>query len=65
MGSGTFGQVVKTVNIETNQVVAIKVVKNKPAYFNQGLVEIQILEMVQKKISTHKFNTNFNFLFFP
>ena len=46
VGQGTFGQVVKGINIDTKEIVAIKIVKNKPAYFNQGLVEIQILEMV-------------------
>jgi len=46
LGQGTFGQVVKARNIYTKELVAIKVVKNKPAYFNQGLVEIQILEML-------------------
>eukprot|EP01114_Cavostelium_apophysatum_P012643 TRINITY_DN2881_c0_g1_i3.p1 TRINITY_DN2881_c0_g1~~TRINITY_DN2881_c0_g1_i3.p1 ORF type:complete len:952 (-),score=200.28 TRINITY_DN2881_c0_g1_i3:750-3605(-) len=46
LGQGTFGQVVKSVNIDTKDLVAIKIVKNKPAYFNQGLVEIQILEML-------------------
>jgi dual specificity protein kinase YAK1 len=44
---------VKAVNIDTKDIVAIKVVKNKPAYFNQGLVEIQILEMVHP--SDHRF----------
>eukprot|EP01119_Soliformovum_irregulare_P012006 TRINITY_DN3081_c0_g1_i1.p1 TRINITY_DN3081_c0_g1~~TRINITY_DN3081_c0_g1_i1.p1 ORF type:complete len:867 (-),score=248.76 TRINITY_DN3081_c0_g1_i1:153-2753(-) len=46
LGQGTFGQVVKCVNITTKEQVAIKVVKNKPAYFNQGLTEIQIIEML-------------------
>jgi hypothetical protein len=33
-------------NLHTKELVAIKVVKNKAAYFNQGLLEIQLLEMV-------------------
>lgn len=28
------------------EVVAVKVVKNKPAYFNQGTMEVSILEIV-------------------
>eukprot|EP01116_Phalansterium_solitarium_P011157 TRINITY_DN2676_c1_g1_i3.p1 TRINITY_DN2676_c1_g1~~TRINITY_DN2676_c1_g1_i3.p1 ORF type:complete len:784 (-),score=185.19 TRINITY_DN2676_c1_g1_i3:137-2488(-) len=46
LGQGTFGQVVKCIDIHTNDHVAIKIVKNKPAYFNQGLIEISILEML-------------------
>ena len=32
LGQGTFGQVVKCQNMKTHEVVAVKVVKNKPAY---------------------------------
>lgn len=46
LGSGTFGQVVKCQNIKTHNLVAIKVIKNKPAYYNQSLMEVAILELV-------------------
>jgi serine/threonine protein kinase len=46
LGQGTFGQVVKCQNVKTHEVVAVKVVKNKPAYFNQSMMEVTILEMV-------------------
>lgn len=46
MGQGTFGQVVKCQNIKTHEIVAVKVVKNKPAYFNQSMMEVTILELV-------------------
>jgi dual specificity protein kinase YAK1 len=39
--------VVKCKNLETDQLVAVKVVKNKPAYLTQGLVEVRILELVR------------------
>ncbi|PRP80690.1 hypothetical protein PROFUN_11649 [Planoprotostelium fungivorum] len=50
LGQGTFGQVVKAINVTTKELTAIKIVKNKPAYFNQGLVEIQILEMLNHQL---------------
>lgn len=46
LGQGTFGQVAKCRHLETGQFVAVKVVKNKLAYFNQGLVEVRILELL-------------------
>ena len=46
LGSGTFGQVVKCQNLKTREIVAVKVVKNKPAYFNQSMMEVTILELV-------------------
>ena len=46
LGCGTFGQVVKCRNIKTRQVIALKVIKNKPAYYNQALVEVAILDLV-------------------
>jgi len=46
LGKGTFGQVVKCQNVKTKEIVALKVIKNKPAYYNQSLVEVAILEIV-------------------
>jgi len=40
IGKGTFGQVIKCKNIAKNEKVAIKVLKNKRTYRNQGSVEI-------------------------
>ena len=48
LGQGTFGQVVKCINLKTKEIVAVKVIKNKPAYYNQSLVEVAILEMVRR-----------------
>jgi dual specificity protein kinase YAK1 len=47
LGQGTFGQVVKCQNLKTQEVVAVKVIKNKPAYFNQSMMEVSILEHVR------------------
>ena len=46
LGQGTFGQVVKCQNIKTKEIIALKLIKNKPAYYNQSLVEVAILEAV-------------------
>lgn len=47
IGKGTFGQVVKCRNMNNGEEVAIKVLKNKRAYRNQGSVEIKILHMLK------------------
>lgn len=49
LGQGTFGQVVKCQNTKTKEIVAIKVIKNKPAYFNQSMIEVTILEMLNQR----------------
>lgn len=46
LGQGTFGQVVKCQNMKTHEIVAVKVIKNKPAYFHQSMMEVTILEML-------------------
>ena len=48
LGQGTFGQVVKCQNLKTQEVVAIKVVKNKTAYFNQSMMEVSVLDLVRQ-----------------
>ncbi|WWC71928.1 uncharacterized protein I206_105887 [Kwoniella pini CBS 10737] len=46
LGQGTFGQVVKCQNMRTHEIVAVKVVKNKPAYLQQSKMEVAILELL-------------------
>lgn len=46
LGQGTFGQVFRCQDHATKDIVAIKVVKNKPAYRNQALMEIQVAKQV-------------------
>ncbi|SHO76717.1 Similar to S.cerevisiae protein YAK1 (Serine-threonine protein kinase) [Malassezia sympodialis ATCC 42132] len=48
LGQGTFGQVVKCQNMTTHDIVAVKVIKNKPAYFNQSMMEVTILETLNQ-----------------
>lgn len=52
LGHGTFGQVLKCVPPQAmgnGQSVALKIIKNKPAYFHQALVEVHILQMLNQK----------------
>lgn len=53
LGHGTFGQVLKCVagtpgdeDRHDKQPIALKIIKNKPAYFHQALVEVHILKML-------------------
>lgn len=46
LGSGTFGQVVKCQNLNNQTVCAVKVIKSKPAYMNQSLTEVRLLEFL-------------------
>lgn len=42
LGRGTFGQVVKCWKKGTNEIVAIKILKNHPSYIRQGHIEVGI-----------------------
>lgn len=55
LGSGTFGQVVKCQNLANQSVVAVKVVKSKPAYLNQSLSEVKLLEFLNKNSRSNSF----------
>lgn len=52
LGQGTFGQVVKCQNLKTQEVVAVKVIKNRTAYFNQSMMEVSVLDLVHITIPT-------------
>ncbi|KAI8645160.1 kinase-like domain-containing protein [Parasitella parasitica] len=43
LGAGTFGQVAKCKNMTTGELVGVKIIKNKPAYTKQSLIEVDIL----------------------
>lgn len=49
LGQGTFGQVVKCQNVKTKELVAVKVIKNQAAFFNQSMMEVTVLEMLNQK----------------
>ena len=47
LGQGTFGQVVKCWDTETNDYVAVKVIKNQPAFYHQAIMEVSLLRTVR------------------
>ena len=47
LGKGTFGQVAKCQPAGQSQKLALKVVKNRPAYKHQGVVEVRILHLLR------------------
>lgn len=49
LGHGTFGQVAKCWVPESNCFVAVKIIKNQPAYYQQAWVEVAILTTLNKK----------------
>lgn len=44
LGQGTFGQVVKVINLQKGTEHAVKIIKKKTEFIQQGMVEIKILE---------------------
>lgn len=49
LGRGTFGQVVKCWKRGTNEIVAIKILKNHPSYARQGEIEVNILRCLGRE----------------
>lgn len=49
LGHGTFGQVAKCWVPDTSSFVAVKIIKNQTAYYQQALVEVSILTTLNKK----------------
>lgn len=54
-GRGTFGQVLKCWKKDSNQVVAMKILKNLPSYTKQGQVEVDVLSTLSK-VDSEQFN---------
>lgn len=51
LGQGTFGQVVRCRCSESKRKVAIKIIKNQDAYFQQARVEVGILKLLSDNYS--------------
>uniref|UniRef100_A0A8D3AJL3 dual-specificity kinase n=1 Tax=Scophthalmus maximus TaxID=52904 RepID=A0A8D3AJL3_SCOMX len=49
IGKGSFGQVLKCLDHKTNELVAIKMIRNKKRFHHQALVELKILDVIKRK----------------
>jgi len=50
LGQGTFGQVIKVqCKEEPSQMLALKIIKNKPAYFTQAHMEVRVLRILNRE----------------
>ena len=54
LGQGTFAQVFQCMLVTTGQIVAVKVVKNKPAYTRQATIEIDVFRALQQEDEKQK-----------
>jgi serine/threonine protein kinase len=52
LGQGTFAQVFLCLHVQSGREVAVKIVKNKPAYTRQATVEIDVFRALQEDKST-------------
>lgn len=49
MGRGSFGQVVKAFDHKEKKEIALKIIKNRPRFYQQALEEIEILKYIKDK----------------
>ena len=62
LGRGTFGQVVKCWKKGTNELYAVKILKNHPSYARQGQIELSILERLKAEdADQHNFVRSLDF----
>jgi serine/threonine protein kinase len=52
LGQGTFAQVFGCLHVQSGRSVAVKIVKNKPAYTRQATVEIDVFRALQEDMTT-------------
>jgi serine/threonine protein kinase len=63
LGQGTFAQVFQCVHVQTGRTLAIKIVKNKPAYTRQAAVEVDVYCAVQDQQQQYMVNLDCYFVY--
>ncbi|KAM5334995.1 dual specificity tyrosine-phosphorylation-regulated kinase 4 [Glossophaga mutica] len=56
IGKGSFGQVAKCLDHKNNELVALKIIRNKKRFHRQALVELKILEALRRKDKNNTYN---------
>ncbi|XP_006891428.1 PREDICTED: dual specificity tyrosine-phosphorylation-regulated kinase 4 [Elephantulus edwardii] len=56
IGKGSFGQVAKCLDHKNNELVALKIIRNKKRFHHQALVELKILEALRRKDKNNTYN---------
>ncbi|XP_014649517.1 PREDICTED: dual specificity tyrosine-phosphorylation-regulated kinase 4 isoform X1 [Ceratotherium simum simum] len=56
IGKGSFGQVAKCLDHKNNELVALKIIRNKKRFHHQALVELKILEALRRKDKDNSYN---------
>ncbi|XP_023559505.1 dual specificity tyrosine-phosphorylation-regulated kinase 4 [Octodon degus] len=56
IGKGSFGQVAKCLDHKNNELVALKIIRNKKRFHHQALMELKILEALRKKDKDNTYN---------
>ena len=57
LGCGSFGQVVQCLDRATGALVAVKILKNRKPFYNQGLVEVRTLQYLNQRDPDNRSHT--------